>query len=197
MPRPFEPTAPRTRNYRGLRMTAPESLSNVPASHRQLPYTPSPGATEFVLVRHGASAAFVPGQPFPLCEGHGDPELDPSGVLQAQRVADRLVDERVDAIYVTPRGTAQTIAPFLERTGRTASVICDLREVFLGEWEGGQVPGTRRRGHPLALEMFRDRRLGPRARGRDQRPAPGPMHRRCRSCTHLSGRARRVPCTAG
>ena len=41
------------------------------------------GATEVVLVRHGASAAAVPDEPFPLLDGHGDPPLSPEGERQA------------------------------------------------------------------------------------------------------------------
>ena len=50
----------------------------------------------------------------------------------------RLAPEPFDAIYVsTLRRTAQTAAPLVARTGMTPVVDADLREVFLGEWEGG------------------------------------------------------------
>ena len=65
---------------------------------------------------------------------------DPDGLEQAELVAERLVStgERIDAVYVTTlQRTAQTAAPLLARTGMTASVEPDLREVFLGDWEGG------------------------------------------------------------
>ncbi len=108
-------------------------------AHRQTRYVPPAGATEFVLVRHGASQPYVPGQLFPLKDGHGDPALSDEGRAQAERVGRRLTQERVDALYVTSlRRTAQTAAPFLAASGMQAGVVPELREVFLGEWEGGR-----------------------------------------------------------
>ena len=40
-------------------------------------FTPPPGATEILLVRHGESAPFREGVAVPLADGHGDPPLDP------------------------------------------------------------------------------------------------------------------------
>ena len=51
----------------------------------QRAFAPPPDATEVVLVRHGASAAAVPGEPFPLVLGRGDPPLSPEGAAQAER----------------------------------------------------------------------------------------------------------------
>ena len=42
-------------------------------------FTRPPGSTELLLVRHGESEAMVPGRPFPLVDGHGDPALAPDG----------------------------------------------------------------------------------------------------------------------
>lgn len=96
------------------------------------------GATHVYLVRHGESAPLREGQPQPLVGGHGDPPLDPVGHEQALLVADRLARIPLAAIYVTNlQRTAQTAAPLAERTGLTPVVEPDLREVFLGEWEGG------------------------------------------------------------
>lgn len=140
-----------------IRMT----VAAVPASHRQLPYVPPPGATEFVLVRHGASAPFTPGVPFPTKDGHGDPPLAPEGLEQAERVANRLVHERVDAVYVTTlQRTHQTIAPYLQRTGRTAEVVADLREVFLGEWEAGFLRGMAAISDPAYLKSVAEGEWG-------------------------------------
>jgi probable phosphoglycerate mutase len=73
-----------------------------------------------------------------LVGGHGDPPLDPVGHDQALLVADRLARLPLDAIYVSNlQRTAQTAAPLAERTGLTPVVEPDLREVFLGDWEGG------------------------------------------------------------
>ena len=50
--------------------------------------------------------------PFPLVDGHGDPELHPNGEQQAIAVGERLKHEKIDAIYVTSlQRTVQTAAP--------------------------------------------------------------------------------------
>ncbi|HEV8064807.1 MAG TPA: histidine phosphatase family protein, partial [Acidimicrobiales bacterium] len=80
--------------------------------YRQVRFAAPPQATEIVLVRHGETIAADPLQPFPLLDGHGDPELCPDGHEQAERIADRLETTKVDAIYVTTlRRTAETAAP--------------------------------------------------------------------------------------
>jgi 2,3-bisphosphoglycerate-dependent phosphoglycerate mutase len=107
-------------------------------SQSQQRYAAPSGATEIVLVRHGSTEGFDPARPFPLVGGHGDPALSPEGETQALLVAERLATERVDALYVTSlRRTIQTAAPFLARRPMPARVEPELREVYLGEWEGG------------------------------------------------------------
>jgi 2,3-bisphosphoglycerate-dependent phosphoglycerate mutase len=114
------------------------STQTEPEEYRQPRFEAPPGATELLLVRHGESAPARRDQPFPLVDGHADPELAPEGREQAERVADRLSLAKIDHIYVTTlRRTVQTAAPLVERLGVTPSVEPGLREVFLGEWEGG------------------------------------------------------------
>jgi probable phosphoglycerate mutase len=126
---------------------------------RQHRFTPPPGATTVLVVRHAESAAEVPGQPFDLRGGHGDPELHPFGLQQAELLADRLEHERIDAIYVTTlRRTHQTAAPLARRLGITPVEEPDLREVFLGEWEGGLFRERAVANDPLFLEIFRQER---------------------------------------
>jgi probable phosphoglycerate mutase len=127
--------------------------------YRQHRFTRPPGATEVFLVRHGESAPVVPGVPVPLVDGHDDPGLAPEGRAQAERVGERLADQRIDAIYVTPlRRTHETAAPLAGRLGLTPVVEPDLREVNLGEWEGGGFRRHVAEGHPLALRMFVEQR---------------------------------------
>lgn len=127
--------------------------------YRQERFQPPPGATDILLVRHGESAPARPDEPFALVDGQGDPELAQDGVAQAQRVADRLAGERIDAIYVTTlRRTAETAAPLAARTGLTPIVTADLREVFLGEWEGGLFRQRVAQQHPIALLMRDEQR---------------------------------------
>lgn len=135
--------------------------STAATGHRQTRYTPPPGATEFVLVRHGASEPYVPGRLFALVDGHGDPALSEDGHEQAQRVCARLANERIDAVYVTNlRRTAQTAAPLLAALCITARVEPALREVFLGEWEGGLLRAFAAQAHPIWLRVVADGEWG-------------------------------------
>ena len=91
-------------------------------------------------MRHGASAAAVPGEPFETLEGQSDPPLAPDGEQQSEAVAERLAEEEFAALFVTPlRRTAQTAAPLIARTGLEPAVVPEWREVRLGEWEGGEL----------------------------------------------------------
>lgn len=123
-------------------------------SYRQHRFRRPAGATELLLVRHGESEPAVPGRPFPLVDGHGDPALAPDGRRQAEQVGARLVDELVDTIYVTSlRRTAETAAPLASATGLEPRVEADLREVHLGEWEGGLFRQRVAEGDPVFLRM--------------------------------------------
>ncbi len=126
---------------------------------RQARFRRPPGSTEIFLVRHGESEPAVPGEPFPLVDGHGDPALASEGREQAERVADRLTGQGVDAIYVTTlRRTVETAAPLAARLGLEPRVEADLREVFLGEWEGGAFRHHVAEGHPAARRMLAEER---------------------------------------
>jgi probable phosphoglycerate mutase len=81
--------------------------------------------------------------------GHGDPPLDPIGHEQALLVADRLARVPLEAIYVSNlQRTSQTAAPLAARTGLTPVIERDLREVFLGDWEGGVYRVRAAENHP-------------------------------------------------
>lgn len=127
--------------------------------YRQSRFQRPPGACELLLVRHGESAPARDDQPFALVDGHGDPELAPAGREQAFRVADRLEHEDISAIYVTTlQRTVQTAAPLAERLGISPRVEPGLREVFLGEWEGGSFRRHIAEGHPIAQKMLAEQR---------------------------------------
>ncbi len=97
--------------------------------------------------------------PFALVDGQGDPELAPTGRAQAQRVADRLAAEPISAIYVTTlRRTAETAAPLASRLGLVPGVEAGLREVHLGEWEGGLFRLRMTEGHPVARRLIAEER---------------------------------------
>ncbi len=118
-----------------------------------------PDATELLVVRHGASAAAVPGESFELLEGQADPPLAPEGEAQAAKLAAALAREQLSALFVTPlRRTSQTAAPLVERTGLEPVVVPELREIMLGEWEGGEFRIRVANGDPIAARMFHEER---------------------------------------
>jgi probable phosphoglycerate mutase len=142
-----------------------------PRSFSQRPYVGPAGSTELLLVRHGASADSVEGESFELVEGQGDPALSEAGRHQAELVAQRLGHELFDGMYVsTLRRTAQTAAPLVDRIGITPVVDADLREVFLGEWEGGLLRQKAADQDPLFERVMTEQRwdLVPGAETRDE-----------------------------
>ncbi|HEX2707733.1 MAG TPA: histidine phosphatase family protein [Solirubrobacterales bacterium] len=128
-------------------------------SFEQSPYELPPGSTEVVLVRHGASEAAVVGNKFPLVDGHSDPVLSEPGKSQAENVAARLVGEDLSGLFVsTLRRTQETAAPLASATGLEPSVIPELREVFLGDFEGGEYRIRSGRGDPIIKQVFEEER---------------------------------------
>jgi 2,3-bisphosphoglycerate-dependent phosphoglycerate mutase len=125
----------------------------------QRPFRLPPGATEIVLVRHGASAAAVPGTPFPMIDGRGDPPLADAGHAQAQAVGRRLAGEGLAGLFVTTlRRTVQTAAPLAAATGLEPRVVPELAEVNLGEWEGGEYRIRAANGDPVVRRIFEEER---------------------------------------
>jgi len=123
--------------------------------YSQHAFAPPPGATEIILIRHGASADAIPGERFDLVDGHGDPPLSPAGQEQARAVADRLAGEPLDALFVTGLSrTVQTAGPLAERLGIEPVTITDLREVKLGDWEGGEFRIRAQSGDPIAMRAI-------------------------------------------
>jgi 2,3-bisphosphoglycerate-dependent phosphoglycerate mutase len=135
------------------------------------------GATEIVLVRHGSSEIALPGARFPLVGGRGDPDLSGAGLSQAKAIGERLAVEGVAHLFVTPlRRTHQTAAPLAEATGLEPTVVDDLAEVRLGDWEGGEYRVRAAAGDPIVRRVFDEERwdiipgaeprdsLGPRVR---------------------------------
>ena len=124
-------------------------------------FIPAPGASQVLLIRHGQSAPYVSGRPFPLVDGHGDPELSDLGHYQADRVASRLSSEPIGAIYVsTLTRTHQTAAPLAKTLGLEPQIEPDVREVFLGEAEGGLLREMFATDHPTAQALRASREWG-------------------------------------
>ena len=110
-------------------------------------------------MRHGASADAVEGEDFEIVDGHGNPPLSDIGREQAELVGARLAHLQFDALYVTTlRRTVETAAPLIELTGLTPIVEPDLREVHLGEWEGGLFRQKMADADPMAVRMMKEQR---------------------------------------
>jgi len=131
-----------------------------PTEYRQYRFALPPGATDIILVRHGESMPARADAPAPLIDGHSDPALDPVGEEQARLLADRLADDNsITAIYVTTlRRTQQTAAPIAAKLGLTPTVVPELREVHLGDWEGFEFRKNTTERHELAVKMFLEQR---------------------------------------
>jgi probable phosphoglycerate mutase len=129
------------------------------ALYRQSRFRPPPGSADLLLIRHGESQAAHADKPFPLINGHADPDLSAEGREQANLLAQRLAKYEIDAIYVSTLGrTAQTAAPLAARLGLVPQVEPDVREVYLGEWEAGVFRVMVAQNHPLAEKMWAQER---------------------------------------
>ena len=130
-----------------------------PREYRQARFVAPPGSTQILLVRHGESRAATAEDPFPLVDGHGDPELHPDGREQAKKVGERLKGLPISAVYVTNlRRTAETAAPLCRHLGLDPIVEADLREVFLGEWDGGLMRIKAAENHPIMQRVRAEQR---------------------------------------
>lgn len=144
----------------------------------QHPFALPPGATEVILVRHGASEAAMEGTRFPLVDGHSDPALSEVGHAQAREVARRLAHEPIERLYVsTLRRTHMTARPLVEATGLEPAVLADLVEVGLGDFEGGEYRIRVARGDPIIARMFAEERWDVLPNG-EPRDSLGPRVRR-------------------
>lgn len=89
--------------------------------------------TELLIVRHGettwnAELRF---------QGHADQPLNETGRAQARALADELSDVRADAIYSSDLVRARETAEILSRRlGLPVTVLHELREIDVGDWEG-------------------------------------------------------------
>lgn len=130
-----------------------------PQQFAQQRWQRTPEATEVILLRHGASQPFVPGEPFPLVDGQGDPPLSGVGAEQAKASATRLRQEPIAALYATNmQRTQQTLAPLSAQLELEIVIERDLREIGLGEWEGGLLRQKAAENHPIYQQMLREQR---------------------------------------
>src|SRR5438309_4580604 len=98
--------------------------------------------TTLLLVRHGETDWNAERR----WQGHADVPLNERGREQAQRLADSLPVDAVDAIYASDLARARETAEILgARLGRPVVVDPDLREIDVGSREGltGEEVGDR------------------------------------------------------
>jgi 2,3-bisphosphoglycerate-dependent phosphoglycerate mutase len=114
------------------------------------------GAQEVILVRHGACD---PPPPDGLIGGRSDPSLNERGLAQAEAVTLRLAELPIGAVFATPlRRTGETAAATAAGHGLRATVLDDLVEVYLGEWEGHGIHERGARGDEELARVMREQR---------------------------------------
>jgi 2,3-bisphosphoglycerate-dependent phosphoglycerate mutase len=98
------------------------------------------GAVEVILARHG-SVDHHPSDRLVEADGviggHADPDLSELGRRQALALMERLRGVRTSALFATSLArTQQTAAPLAAELSLEPVIEPDLREVYLGDWEG-------------------------------------------------------------
>lgn len=90
-------------------------------------------STDLLLIRHGVTEWNVEGR----YQGHLPTPLSPAGIEQSQRLAARLRDQPIQAIYSSdlPRA-AHTARIVGEALGLEVLQVTDLRERDVGSWQG-------------------------------------------------------------
>lgn len=90
-------------------------------------------STRLFLVRHGATQLSTEDR----FAGATDVELSEEGIFQAERLAERLADDNIKAVYSSPlKRTMHTAKILAKPYGLTPIVQDGLREIDHGHWEG-------------------------------------------------------------
>jgi probable phosphoglycerate mutase len=125
----------------------------------QRPFSAPDGAQELILVRHGSVQGVPPEDQGPPVGRQNDPPLNGAGRIQAAAVGGHLAGEPIARVLVSPlQRTAQTAAPLLAARGEEATVLEDLREVELGDWEHGELSRRAAAGDPEYLRVMAEQR---------------------------------------
>jgi broad specificity phosphatase PhoE len=89
-------------------------------------------------------------------QGQADPLLNDRGRAQAQRVAEALRGQRLEALYASDlRRAAETAEAISQATGLAVRYDPRLREIHQGEWQGLLVTEIERR-YPDLLRRWQE-----------------------------------------
>lgn len=110
--------------------------------------------TKLFLIRHGETDWNLEGR----YQGQSDIPLNANGLLQAEKLAEKLRTQHLDAIYSSDLMRARRTAEILgQATGAPLHIDLRLREINQGEWEGMLFSEIRQR-YP---ELISQRRSDP------------------------------------
>jgi 2,3-bisphosphoglycerate-dependent phosphoglycerate mutase len=122
----------------------------------QRPFAAPDGAREVLLVRHGSTRVPPEGAPPP---GTGGATLTDAGRAQAGAVAARLAGAPIAAVVVSSlRRTRESAEPLVSARGFKPVELADLREVWLGDWEHGELSRRAARADPEFQRLLREQR---------------------------------------
>jgi len=103
---------------------------------------------KLILTRHGETLENIEG----IAQGHLPGTLSPKGIRQAKRLAFRLKNEKLDAVYSSDlrraRDTTKEIAKFHSKT--PVHFVKSLRETDLGKLTGKKIDW--KKGRPKEIE---------------------------------------------
>ncbi len=108
--------------------------------------------TIFYLVRHGQSMGNLENRML----GHSDEDLSELGYRQAAITFEYMKERHVDAVYSSPLLRAMhTAAPHAAYRGLEVHPLDELKEIYLGEWEGMNVADVIHRWPYTFWELWR------------------------------------------
>lgn len=140
-----------------MSVDTPHDAMNAEVAYPQKGFRVPEGATDVLLIRHGQSAGMTASNFRRTETGQADPELSDKGHRQAAAMAERMSEAGIQALYVsTLIRTQQTAAPLARFTGLTPEVVPELREVELGDWEGGEFRRRLEQQDPMILTLMRE-----------------------------------------
>ncbi len=106
-----------------------------------------PDTCRVFLARHGQSMVVEEGEPV---YSHHPIGLTPDGTRQADRLAANLTPVRLDAVYTSDLNRArETAEPLAAAQGLVPTVVPELREISLGNFEGMTLAGVHAEHEPF------------------------------------------------